>query len=66
MKACELIENNSDITAKEIIEELENLRSSVRLYFLPDTLEYLQRSGRASLDYCNNWSDFKYKTFIYS
>lgn len=49
VKACELIENNSDITAKEIIDELENLRSSVRLYFLPDTLEYLQRSGRASL-----------------
>ncbi|MGX4599225.1 DegV family protein [Faecalimicrobium sp. JNUCC 81] len=49
VKACELIENNSDITPKEIINGLENLRSSVRLYFLPDTLEYLQRSGRASL-----------------
>lgn len=49
VKACELIENNSDITAKEIVDGLESLRDSVRLYFLPDTLEYLQRSGRASL-----------------
>ncbi|MGL5694158.1 MAG: DegV family protein, partial [Peptostreptococcaceae bacterium] len=49
VKACELLENNNEITAVEIIEKLEELRNSVSLYFVPDTLEYLQRSGRASL-----------------
>ncbi|WP_122638180.1 MULTISPECIES: DegV family protein [unclassified Romboutsia] len=49
VKACELIENNNEITPQELIEELEKLRDSVSLLFVPDTLEYLQRSGRASL-----------------
>ncbi len=49
IRACDLIEENSNITAEEIIEELEKLRESVSLYFVPDTLEYLRRSGRASL-----------------
>ena len=49
IKACELIENNKDITAEELIKNLEELRESVSLFFVPDTLEYLQRSGRASL-----------------
>ncbi len=49
VKACELIENNNEISAQNLIEELERLRESVSLLFVPDTLEYLQRSGRASL-----------------
>ena len=49
VKACELIENNKDIKAKELVKALEELRESVSLFFVPDTLEYLQRSGRASL-----------------
>lgn len=49
VKACELIENNKDITSEVLISELEKLRDSVSLFFVPDTLEYLQRSGRASL-----------------
>lgn len=49
VKACELIENNKDIKAEELIKALEELRESVSLFFVPDTLEYLQRSGRASL-----------------
>ena len=49
VKACELIENNKDIKAEELIKALEDLRESVSLFFVPDTLEYLQRSGRASL-----------------
>lgn len=49
VKACELIENKKDIKAKELIKALEELRESVSLFFVPDTLEYLQRSGRASL-----------------
>lgn len=49
VKACELIENNKHIKAEELIKHLEELRESVSLFFVPDTLEYLQRSGRASL-----------------
>ena len=49
VKACELIENNKDIKAEELIKHLEELRESVSLFFVPDTLEYLQRSGRATL-----------------
>lgn len=47
IKACELLESN--LSAKEIIEKLEELRSSVNLLFVPDTLEYLKRSGRVSV-----------------
>lgn len=46
-KACELID--SDIDAKGIISNLEELRSSVNLFFVPDSLEYLKRSGRVSV-----------------
>lgn len=48
-KACELLESNESINASEMIQKLEEIRSSVSLYFVPDTLEYLKRSGRASL-----------------
>lgn len=47
IKACELLEDN--LNAKEIIEKLEELRDSVNLFFVPDTLEYLKRSGRVSV-----------------
>lgn len=47
IKACELIEQGLD--AKSIINELEDLRKSVNLYFVPDSLEYLKRSGRVSV-----------------
>lgn len=48
VKACELIDENID-SAKELINELENLRESVNLFFVPDSLEYLKRSGRVSV-----------------
>lgn len=47
LKACELLDNN--ISAKEIIQKLEELRKSVNLFFVVNTLEYLKRSGRVSL-----------------
>jgi len=47
IKACELIEKNMD--AKSIVGELEALRESVNLFFVPDSLEYLKRSGRVSV-----------------
>lgn len=47
IKACQLIDNNLD--AKTIISELEALRESVNLFFVPDSLEYLKRSGRVSV-----------------
>lgn len=47
IKACQLIDDNLD--AKTIISELEALRESVNLFFVPDSLEYLKRSGRVSV-----------------
>lgn len=46
-KACELSDNG--ISAKEIVSRLEELRESVNLFFVPDSLEYLKRSGRVSV-----------------
>lgn len=37
------------LNAKEIIKVLEDLRESVTLLFVPDSLEYLKRSGRVSV-----------------
>lgn len=48
VKACELIDENIS-SAKELINKLENLRESVNLFFVPDSLEYLKRSGRVSV-----------------
>ena len=45
IKACELVEN-SDLSADEIIDKLENIRESVNLFFVPFTLDYLKVSGR--------------------
>jgi DegV family protein with EDD domain len=47
IKACQLMDLNLD--AKTIINELESLRESVNLFFVPDSLEYLKRSGRVSV-----------------
>ncbi|EQF25892.1 EDD, DegV family domain protein [Clostridioides difficile CD160] len=44
IKACELLEEG--LAFEEIIEELENTRSSVRLLFAPYTLDFLKQSGR--------------------
>lgn len=44
IKACELLEKG--LAFEEIIEELENTRSSVRLLFAPYTLDFLKQSGR--------------------
>lgn len=44
IKATELIEENLSI--EEVIQGLENIRESVKLLFVPSTLEYLKRSGR--------------------
>ncbi|KPI51674.1 6-phosphogluconate dehydratase [Clostridioides difficile] len=44
IKACELIEEG--LAFEEIIDELENTRSSVRLLFAPYTLDFLKQSGR--------------------
>ena len=45
IKACELIEE-TDLSAGEIVNELEGLRESVNLFFVPFTLDYLKESGR--------------------
>lgn len=45
IKACELVEN-SNLSADEIIDKLENIRESVNLFFVPFTLDYLKVSGR--------------------
>ena len=45
IKASHLIEEG-DVSASEIVEELEKLRASVNLLFVPFTLEYLKQSGR--------------------
>ncbi|CEQ22810.1 degV family protein [[Clostridium] sordellii] len=47
IKACQLIDQNLD--AKAIVNELEDLRESVNLFFVPGSLEYLKRSGRVSV-----------------
>ncbi|RDY26875.1 DegV family protein [Romboutsia weinsteinii] len=47
IKAAEL--KKEGLNAKQIIDELEKLRSSVTLLFVPDSLEYLKRSGRVSV-----------------
>ncbi|GAA0862620.1 DegV family protein [Paraclostridium tenue] len=47
IKACELIDEGLD--AKSIVDGLEALRESVNLFFVPDSLEYLKRSGRVSV-----------------
>lgn len=45
IKACELVEENN-LSAKDIVEKLEELRESVNLFFVPFTLDYLKESGR--------------------
>ncbi|MBQ6631524.1 MAG: DegV family protein [Romboutsia sp.] len=47
IKACDLIEDGS--SADDIIKELESIRESVMLFFAPKTLDYLKKSGRASV-----------------
>ena len=38
IKACELIEE-TDLSAKEIVDKLEEIRGSVNLFFVPFTLD---------------------------
>lgn len=45
IKACELVEE-SNLSASEIVDELESIRESVNLFFVPFTLDYLKESGR--------------------
>ena len=45
IKACELVED-TNLSAKEIVQKLEELRSSTNLFFVPFTLDYLKESGR--------------------
>lgn len=44
IKATELIEKN--LSLQEVVNELEGIRDSVRLLFVPGSLEYLKKSGR--------------------
>lgn len=44
IKACEMIDEGKSYN--EILEELENIRESVHLLFVPSTLTYLKKSGR--------------------
>lgn len=44
IKATELIEQN--LSLEEVINELEAIRDSVRLLFVPSSLKYLKKSGR--------------------
>lgn len=45
IKACELLEENN-LSASEILDELEKIRDSINLFFVPFTLDYLKESGR--------------------
>ncbi len=45
IKACELVED-TNLSAKEIVQKLEELRASTNLFFVPFTLDYLKESGR--------------------
>ena len=45
IKACELVEEGN-LSAKEIVEKLEDLRESTNLFFVPFSLDYLKESGR--------------------
>lgn len=45
IKASDLIEEGK-LEANQIVDELENIRGSVNLLFVPFTLEYLKQSGR--------------------
>lgn len=45
IKASKLIEEGK-LTASQVIEELEKIRKSVNILFVPFTLEYLKESGR--------------------
>lgn len=47
LKACQLLEHN--FNSKEIVSNLEEIRESVSLYFVVNTLEHLKRSGRISI-----------------
>ncbi|WP_315165811.1 DegV family protein [Metaclostridioides mangenotii] len=47
IKACELLESGMDV--HEIVEELEAIYSSVRLIFMPYTLNFLKKSGRVPI-----------------
>lgn len=44
IKACELIDEGKSY--EEILEEIDNIRDSVHLLFVPSTLTYLKKSGR--------------------
>lgn len=44
IKACEMIDEGKSY--EEILEELNNIRESVHLLFVPSTLTYLKKSGR--------------------
>ena len=44
IKACELIDEGKNY--EEVLEELDNIRESVHLLFVPSTLTYLKKSGR--------------------
>ncbi len=45
-RACKLRDAGADIS--EIVQELEDMRSRICIYFVVDTLEYLYRGGRLS------------------
>lgn len=47
IKACELIESGMEVN--DIMSELDNLYSSVRLIFMPYTLNFLKQSGRVPM-----------------
>lgn len=44
IKACELIDEGKSY--EEVLEELDNIRESVHLLFVPSTLTYLKNSGK--------------------
>ncbi|WP_296644099.1 DegV family protein [Romboutsia sp. 13368] len=46
IKACEMVEKG--LSVEEIVENLENLKNNVDVFFSVDTLEYLKRGGRIS------------------
>lgn len=47
IKACDLIEEG--LSCEDIIKSLDDIRESVMLFFAPNTLDYLKKSGRVSV-----------------
>lgn len=48
IKTARYLKANPNVTMKELVEEVSNLRDSCQMCFVPDKLEYLKAGGRVS------------------